>query len=180
MSRFRDHSREELFHALAQSREHVRGTVARDIDTEDLRIIVEETFIGLPMPLRPPVLTEEEYEKMNRGIRRLQIKVRELIRDDWVGPKERARRRQQRENAIIPAVTNFLQEALMESISAPNEGFKNWERYELIRAIVDLNVVQLREESTISVDTLQKYAFHIINYHVVYLYKITHASQFSH
>ena len=180
MSRFSEHSREELFYALAQSREHVRGTVGREIDTEDLRIIVEETFTGLPMPLRLPVLTEEEYVKINRGIRRLQIKVRELIRDDWVGPKERARRRRQRENTILPSVTNFLQEALMESISAPNESFKNWERYELIRAIVDLNVIQLREESSISVDTLQKYAFYTISYHVVYLCIITRVFQFGH
>jgi len=170
MSRFSKHSREELLHALAYSREPIRSVA--EIDTEDLRAIAEEKFdgmyapfhfnmphgphmscnIGLPMPPPPPVLTKEEFERINRGVRRLQRKVRILIAEGWADSSVRARRNRRREQ--VREVTSFIQEAFYESVRPEELMFEGWKRYELVRAIIDENV-ELRGESTISVDVLR-------------------------
>ena len=104
------------------------------------------------MPPLPPVLTKEEFERINRGVRRLQRKVRVLIAEGWADSSVRARRNRRREQ--VREVTSLIQEAFYGSVRPEELRFEDWKRYELVRAIIDENV-ELRGESTLSVDVLR-------------------------
>ena len=141
--------REDLLYAVAKSRRYIYNVNSYDEDT--LRSVVETLYEGLPMPERSPTFQSlDQFIIFDRGLRKLQREVRLNIAYGWVPREEREIIRDKPTPSSIKKFMIFLRDLF----SSKPSRFKDWSRYQLIRALIGENI-EMRWENSITTEMLR-------------------------
>ena len=144
--------REDLLYAVAKSRRYIHNVNSYDEDS--LRSIVETLYEGLPMPARSPSFRSlDEFIIFDRALRKLQKEIRLHIAYGWVPRNERE---DVEREPTPPSIKNFM--SFLRSLwrTGPKR-FDDWNRFQLVRAIIGENI-EMRMESSITTDMLKSMA----------------------